>query len=48
MINPYNGEGGIGNSPGNIIVEILDNTIVLSVDSDSNGGIDIEQKIHVN
>ena len=48
LINPYDGKEGVRNSPGSVLIQILDNAIVLSVDNDANGGIDIEQKINLN
>jgi len=47
FINAYNGENGIGDSIGSVNVNILDNSIILTIDFDANGGNDIRQTINI-
>ena len=43
--NPYDGQEGMEGNPGSVQIEIQDKLIILSIDIDANGGIDIEDKI---
>ena len=43
--NPYDGQEGMEGNPGSVQIEIKDKLIILSIDIDANGGIDIEDKI---
>ena len=47
MTNPYDNNDGVGGGAGSVLVEInsVGSQFILSVDIDTNGGIDIEQKI---
>tara|TARA_B100001123_G_C15042631_1_gene920149 strand:+ start:422 stop:844 length:423 start_codon:yes stop_codon:yes gene_type:complete len=47
FINAYNGENGIDDSIGSVNVNILDNSIILTIDFDANGGNDIRQTINI-
>ena len=46
--NPYFDEFGVNKNPGSVFIKIKDNKIILSVDSDANGGIDIKHIFLVN
>ena len=48
LTNPHDGSEALGGSPGSIQIDILDNLLVLSIDADANGGIDIEFNIYIN
>ena len=43
--NPYDGQEGMVGNPGSVQIEIKDKLIILSIDIDANGGIDIEDII---
>ena len=44
--NPYDDEGGVQKNPGSVYINIKQNKfIILTIDFDANGGIDIEHKI---
>jgi hypothetical protein len=43
--NPYDDREGFGGNPGSVQIEINDELIILSIDIDANGGVDIEDKI---
>ena len=43
--NPYDGYDGVQGTFGSVQISIQNNLLVLSVDIDANGGIDIEHKI---
>ena len=43
--NPYDGQEGMEGNPGSVQIEIKDKLIILSIDINANGGIDIEDKI---
>ena len=43
--NPYDGQEGMEGNPGSVQIEIKDKLIILSIDIDANGGIDIEDII---
>ena len=47
LINPYDEQEGVGETPGSVQIQLKNELIILSIDSDANGGIDIEHKIYI-
>ena len=48
LINPYDAqEGGVGETPGSVQINLKNKLILLSIDTDASGGIDIEHKINI-
>ena len=48
LINPYDvQEGGVGETPGSVQINLKNKLILLSIDTDASGGIDIEHKINI-
>ena len=48
VINPYDQqEGGVGETPGSVQINLKNKFILLSIDTDASGGIDIEHKINI-
>ena len=47
LINPHDNNNGVEGSPGSVLIKLEEgiNRFILSIDTDANGGIDIEQKI---
>ena len=47
LINPYDEQEGVGGTPGSVQIKLINKLIILSVDIDASGGIDIEHKINI-
>ena len=47
LINPYDEQEGVGEAPGSVQIQLKDELIILSIDIDASGGIDIEHKINI-
>ena len=47
LINPYNGGEAVNENPGSVLIDIKNKILLLSIDVDANGGIDIEQSIGI-
>ena len=47
LINPYDEQEGVGETPGSVQIQLKSKLIILSIDIDASGGIDIEHKINI-
>ena len=47
LINPYDQQEGVGENPGSVQIQLNNKLIILSIDVDASGGIDIEHKINI-
>tara|TARA_B100001964_G_C13954823_1_gene474973 strand:+ start:115 stop:534 length:420 start_codon:yes stop_codon:yes gene_type:complete len=47
LINPYDQKEGVGENPGSVQIQLNNKLIILSIDIDASGGIDIEHKINI-
>jgi len=47
LLNPYDEQKGVNGAPGSILIKFQDNVLILSVDIDANGGIDIYHRIKI-
>ena len=47
LINPYDQREGVGENPGSVQIQLNHKLIILSIDIDASGGIDIEHKINI-
>lgn len=53
LINPHDKQSGVEGGPGSVLINLSDvansgKILLLSVDTDANGGIDISHKIYIN
>ena len=48
LINPHNKRIGVSGNAGSVQIEINDKVIIIYIDTDANGGIDINHKIYFN
>ena len=42
LVNPYEKGLGVNGSPGSVLIELDNQAIIISIDVDANGGIDIK------
>ena len=47
LINPYDQQEGVGENSGSVQIQLNNKFIILSIDIDASGGIDIEHKINI-
>ena len=47
LINPYDQQEGVGENSGSVQIQLTNKFIILSIDIDASGGIDIEHKINI-
>ena len=47
VINPYDQQEGVGENSGSVQIQLNNKFIILSIDIDASGGIDIEHKINI-
>ncbi len=47
LINPYDQQEGVGENLGAVQIKLKSKLIILSIDIDASGGIDIEHKINI-
>ena len=45
LTNPFDGYKGVAETPGSVQIDLKSNLLVLSIDTNANGGIDIEHRI---
>ena len=48
LTNPYDGNEGVEGVPGSVQINIENKFLILTIDVDANGGIDIEHRIYIN
>lgn len=48
LTNPYDGYEGVKGTPGSVQIDLKNKLLILSIDVDASGGIDIEHRMNIN